>query len=151
MNPYQPPLAEADDHAASPITDDMVRQIIAGEEVETIVVPFNSDLELHGWKHRRRLAGELREAALAAGLEPYACQSVYWFCVLFVPLVPRGVYVVMRHRTPDDDDERAGDDAHRYRALPADWDHTQVLWHLSATIAIGLTLAGLLAISVLRW
>ena len=123
--------------------DATIRRLIAGRDTEDIVVYDVSDCQLYGRRCRQRLAGELAQAAEAAGCEPVVYQSVYWFTLAYIPFKPLGTYLVLPRQTCDDPDG----DAEQYRAvrLPMDWG--QVAFHYAV---VPVLLACVLAVVVWR-
>ena len=124
--------------------DAAIRQLIAGRAVEDIVVYDVSDCQLYGRRRRQWLAGELAQAAEAAGCRPVVYQSVYWFTLAYIPVRPLGTFLVMPRQTCDDPDG----DAEQYRAvrLPMDWG--QVAFHYAVVLML---LACVLAVVAWRW
>ncbi|MEM6330130.1 MAG: hypothetical protein AAF790_07770 [Planctomycetota bacterium] len=123
-NPYAPPRAPTEEAgpAGKGIGDDLVRRLIAGDGTEEIAVADVSDNLFYGKKNCRRLEGTLAQQAEAAGLRTDVYQAVYWWCIMSVPVVPRGVYVVI---------EVAQNDyaADCYRVARVAWDVQQVRVH----------------------
>jgi hypothetical protein len=107
-----------------------IRRLIAGEDIEEIVVYDVSDCQLYGRRHRQRLVGEL--ARDAAGCRPVVYQSIYWLTLAYIPVQPLGTYLVLPRQTCDDPDG----DAEQYRAvrLPMDWG--QVAFHYAVMLLL---------------
>jgi hypothetical protein len=122
---------------SSPITDAHVSRLVAGTDVTTLAFYDVSDEQLYGRKHRRRLNGSLAAEAESAGCVSVVFQSVLWWCLAYVPIVPRGVFYVMPCIKCDDPDG----DANQYRAIPAQWDLPQILLHY----LVGITILALIA------
>ena len=113
--------------------DANIGRLIAGRDVEDIVVYDVSDCQLYGRRHRQRLVGELAGAAKAAGCQAEVYQSVYWFCLAYFPVKPLGTYLVMERQTCDDPDG----DAEQYRAVRVPMDRRQIAVHYAvATILV---------------
>lgn len=121
-----------------------IRRLIAGREVEDIVVYDVSDCQLYGRRHRLRLAGELAIAAEEAGCRAVVYQSVYWLTLVYIPIRPLGTFLVLPRQTCDDPDG----DAEQYRAvrLPMDWG--QVAFHYALVLSL---LGCVLAVVAWRW
>ena len=111
--------------ANSPITDNHVSRLIVGKDIKSIAVYDVSDQQLYGRKHFRRLSGSLADQAKSAGCEPLVYQSVLWWCLVYMPVLPRGVFFVLPCKECDDPDG----DALQYRAIPVRWDWPQVRLH----------------------
>jgi hypothetical protein len=105
--------------------DAFIRRLIAGSDVADIAVYDVSDRRLYGRKHYRRLTGELAQLAQTAGCLPQIYQSVFWFTLVYLPLIPLGVYLVLPRVTCDDPDG----DALQYRALKVPTDRWQIALH----------------------
>jgi len=109
----------------SPITEKIVRQLIAGCDIEILEFYDVSDTQIYGRKHLRRLTGSLADAAQDAGCEPIVYQAVLWWCLVFIPFIPLKVYFVIPCLECDDHDG----DAEQYRGLRTQWDAMQVAAH----------------------
>jgi hypothetical protein len=105
--------------------------------VVTLAFYDASDEQLYGRKHRRRLSGSVAAEAEAAGCVPVVFQSVLWWCLVYLPIVPRGVFYVMPCVECDDPDG----DADQYRAVPGQWDWQQVLVHYLVGFTVLLPIA----------
>src|SRR5437870_5261889 len=75
--------------------DAVVRRLIAGQDTEDIVVYDVSDCQLYGRRRYRRLTGESAQSAAAAGCRAEVYQSVYWLTLVYFPVKPLGVYLVL--------------------------------------------------------
>lgn len=104
--------------ANCPITDDHVARLIAGKDVENIAVYDVSDHAFYGRKYRRRLSGALADQAKLAGCKPVVYQATLWWCLVYLPVLPRGTFSVLPCIKCDAPDG----DALQYRAIPARWD-----------------------------
>ena len=137
MNPYDPPVSRA----VSPVLefDDIVDRLITASNVEDLVFYDVSDCNLYGRKNPKRLSGHIAHRATAAGCDTLVYQSVVWFCVVFIPVFPLGVYTVIRKLECDDPDG----DADQYRAIRVAWDWQQVgTQFLIAASILGVTICG---------
>lgn len=112
--------------------DASVRRLIAGREVEKIVIYDVSDCQLYGSRHRQRLTGELAHSAEEAGCEPVVYQSIYWFTLVGIPVWPMATFLVLPRQTCDDPDG----DAEQYRAVRVPMDWGQVAFHLVVVPAL---------------
>src|SRR4051794_30868193 len=121
--------------------DASIRRLIAGRDVEDIVVYDVSDCQLYGRKHLHRLTGEQARDAEAAGYRPVVYQSVYWFTLAYIPVKPLGTYLVLPGQTCDDPDG----DAAQYRAvrLPMDWG--QAAFHYAVAVTLTVLVIALVA------
>jgi hypothetical protein len=130
--------------ANSPIPDDHVARLIAGKDVENIAVFDVSDHALYGRKYCRRLSGSLADQAKLAGCKPVVYQAILWWCLVYLPVLPRGTFFVLPCIKCDDPDG----DALQYRAIPARWDWSQVgLHYLLTYVPLLILIGGLVA----RW
>ena len=134
-NPYQPSSGGSTLETASPVTDALIQQLIAGSGIEDLVFYDVSDCQLYGRKHLRPLTGEFARSAVDAGCEPVVFQSVLWLTLVFIPVWPLGVYVVLPRRECDDPDG----DAEQYRGLRVPWDENQIAYHYLITFVLVLT------------
>lgn len=126
--------------ADSPITDEIVRQLITGEGTEDLVISDLADCQLYGWKYRRRLTNEQRESAIHHGFDPVVYQSIYWWTIAGFPVNPRQSYYVLPYRESVD-----GLDTDRYRCLVSPQQAWQVATHFGLGIGI------LVVIGTLIW
>jgi len=126
----------------SPITDEIVCQLIAGSGIEILEFYDVSDTQIYGRKHPRRLTGSLADAARDAGCEPIVYQAVLWWCFVYIPFIPQKVYFVIPCLECDDPDG----DAEQFRGIATPWDSAQVASHYCIT-ALHLTVSAF----VLRW
>lgn len=138
MTSHQRPTARPSLETASAITDALVQQLIAGSNIEDLVFYDVSDCQLYGRKHLRRLTGELARNADAAGCEVVVYQCVLWWCLVFIPVRPLGVYVVLPRRECDDPDG----DADQYRGLRVQWDWSQIAFQYLITFMLLLAVPG---------
>lgn len=145
MNPYRSPNAELLP-LVTEITDGMVEQLI--ENRDTIKLAFYdvSDCQLYGHKNGRFLTGELAEKAAAAGVEPSVFQAVHWWCLVYIPIVPLGTFVVMQDEECDDPDG----DADQYRCIPVAIDPGQIVTHYVGA-ALGIAAVAGLIWSAVSW
>jgi hypothetical protein len=116
----------------SPISDEVIGRLISGEDVDDLAFYDVSDCQLYGRKHARRLRGKDAERAVAAGCEPIAYQSVLWWCLVFIPVRPIGVYVIMPRTECDDPDG----DAEQYRGIRIPRDTAQITVHYFVTLCL---------------
>src|SRR5690606_38968616 len=100
---------------------DLWSRLVRGENVEEFRVYDVSDRILYGSKDRRELPDPLATLARSSGLEPVVYQSIYWFCIVFIPFYPLGTYSVIPYADFDEED-----DAERYRGIRIEWDWKQV-------------------------
>lgn len=124
------------------ISDETIDQLLSGKDVDDLVFYDVSDCHLYGRKNTRRLQGKEAERAVAAGCEPIVYQSVLWWCLVFIPVRPIGVYVVMPRTECDDPDNNAD----QYRAIRVRRDRGQIALHYLVTICL---IA--IAIIAIRW
>lgn len=108
----------------------MVRELIAGDNTETIVLYYVSGMQIYGIKSPRRFGGELAESAIAADCEPFVFQTVLWWCFVFVPVFPKGTYVVLPCVESDDRD------ADLYRAIRIATDYAQIAFHYTIVFVL---------------
>jgi len=120
------------DAFSSPVLDENVRRLISGKDVETLAFYDVSDEQLYGRKHRRRLSDDLAEDARLAGCEPVVYQSVLWWCLVYIPVRPLAVYLVMPCLECDDPDG----DADQYRGIRVKWDSRQIACHYLVTFGL---------------
>lgn len=66
--------------ARSPITDELLRQMIDGEGTIELEISDVSDRQLYGAKHSRRLTDDLADRIQKAGFKPNTYQAVLWQC-----------------------------------------------------------------------
>ena len=66
-------------------------------------------------------------------------QATRWFCVLWIPLIPLGTYIVHRTTTT-----WLGlfDDVRRIRKVPLDWEQVFKTWAVAALVVAGLWFFG---------
>lgn len=112
--------------------DTSIRRLIAGREVEDIVIYDVSDCQLYGSRRSQRLTGELAHSAEAAGCKPVVYQSIYWFTLVYIPVWPMATFLVLPRQTCDDPDG----DAEQYRAVSVPMDWGQVAFHLAVVPAL---------------
>ena len=108
-NPYESPKIASEKITPRFITDDHVLRLIRGTDVEEIAISDVSDFQLYGHKHFRELSDPIAREAASAGLDLEVYQSVLWWCLVFMPVSPRGVFFVMHYafdENSDGDDER---------------------------------------------
>lgn len=117
---------------ASQISDADVTRLISGKEIETLAFYDVSDQQIYGRKHLRRLTGDFAERATLAGCEPVVYQTVLWWCLVYIPVRPLAVYLVMPCLECDDPDG----DADQYRALRVEWDSRQIAVHYLITFGL---------------
>jgi hypothetical protein len=103
-----------------------IQRLISARDIETLVVYDASDCQLYGRKHRQLLKGDLAQLAEDAGCCPEVYQSVYWWTLVYLPVKPLGVYMVMPCKTCDDPDG----DADQYRGIRVPNDWMQISFHL---------------------
>jgi hypothetical protein len=123
-----------------------IRRLVDGQDVEEIVVCDVSDCQLYGWRDHEQLDDALAAKAEAAGFLPEVFQGVYWFTLVYFPLVPLGTYLVLERQTVDGPDG----DADRYRAVRLAMDPAQVAWHYAIAIGLLLSIAAA-TIAVVAW
>ncbi len=126
-----------------PISDDVVARLIDGNDTETLVFYDVSDRQIYGRKHRRNLTGALADSAHAAGCCPTVYQTVLWRCLVYLPVLPLGVYFVIPCIECDD----PNGDAEQYRGIRARWDSRQIAFHYGVLFS----LLGAVGIAVWRW
>lgn len=103
---------------------DLLSRLVHGDNVEEIRIYDVSDCILHGSKHSHELQEPLATMARSNGLEPIVYQSVYWFCIVFIPFWPLGTNLIIPYADFDEED-----DAERYRGIRIEWDWKQVVLH----------------------
>ncbi len=141
MNPYESPKTNTA-NVPDEISPAIVQRLIGGIGTEDFVFYDVSDHQLYGRKHRMRLTGETAKLATEAGCDTIVYQSVLWWCFVFIPIVPLGVFAVIPRHECDDPDG----DADQYRGIRMDWDWTQI--GLQYGIVVGA--AALLAVIAYR-
>src|SRR5688572_16868576 len=95
-NPYSPPQTLCTlESPGGDAYDRLLERLVRGENVDELSISDVSDFHLMGRKHWRRLPERLQAEARQAGLESYAYQSVWWFCVLCWPVFPCGTYLII--------------------------------------------------------
>ena len=121
MNPYGSPKTNT---AIVPdeISPALVERLIKGNGTEVLVFYDVSDYQLYGRKKRTRLTGDMAKLATDAGCDTIVFQSVLWWCFVFIPVVPLGVFAVIPKLECDDPDG----DADQYRGIRLDWDWKQI-------------------------
>ena len=137
-NPFDSPTTKSSACARSPIGDDVVARLIDGRDTETLAFYDVSDCQIYGRKHRQKLSGVLADAAKSAGCEPIVYQTVLWWCLVYMPVVPLGTYFVIPCVECDDPDG----DAEQYRGVRAELDSSQIAVQYSVVVAL-LTVVGL--------
>ncbi len=131
-NAYEPPTTDPAALPQPPITDSDVRQLIHGADIETLAFYDVSDCQIYGRKHRRKLTGRLADAAKAAGCQRVVYQTVLWWCLVYMPVFPLGVYFVIPCVECDDPDG----DAEQYRGIRAQWDFGQITLHYIVMLSL---------------
>ena len=121
MNPYDSPKTNGA-IATAEITPAIIECLIDGNGTEDLVFYDVSDQQMYGRKNRIRLTGEMTELATEAGCDTIVYQSVLWWCFVFIPVVPLGVFAVIPKLECDDPDG----DADQYRGIRMAWDWTQI-------------------------
>ena len=121
----------------TPVPDRIVRQLLAGNDIETLSFYDVSDIQIYGRKHLRRLSGFQADMAQEVGCEPLVYQAVLWWCFVYIPIVPLKVYFVIPCLECDDPD----DDAEQFRGVQAPWDSNQVTIHFMVTTLLLLAVA----------
>lgn len=136
MNPYDSPKTNT---AVVPdeISPGIVERLVTGNGTEDLVFYDVSDHQLYGRKHRIRLTGDMAKLAADAGCDPIVYQSVLWWCLVFIPVVPLGVFAVIPKLECDDPDG----DADQYRGIRMDWDWNQIGVQYGVVIGSALLLA----------
>lgn len=138
---------ESASHTGNSDMSDSIDRLVAGRDVVDIVVCDVSDRQLYGCRNRQRLSGELAQAAEAADCEADVYQSVYWFTVAYMPVVPLGTYLVMPRHMRDDHT----DDACRFRAVRVPSDRGQIAMHyIIATLILAFTFTVIVCTVVFR-
>ncbi len=106
------------------ITDDFVQRLLAGEGTEDISIGDVSDIQLYGRLHRRRLSGADEQAALELGCDPVVYQSISWWTLAWIPVVPMKSYIVLPYLKA-----KEGAEYNSYRSLPTSMQLTQMALH----------------------
>ncbi len=123
------------------IANEVIASLIAGGEIEIVECLDLAGPHLVGGKFRQRLNAEQAKRASEFGGDSLVFQSVLWWCLLFIPIRPLGVYVVLPYL---DFDEK--DFPKRYRAVRVDWDMWQIAVHYSFFIVfLAVILLGVLS------
>lgn len=137
MNLYDSPdIRPTEDHVA--LTRDIIERLVAGQGVEDLVFYDVSDQQLYGRKNCQRLTGEVARRASESGYDTIVFQSVLWWCLVFIPIVPLSVYTVIPKLECDDPDG----DAAQYRGIPLGWDWRQItIQYMIVAIILGLIAA----------
>lgn len=138
MNPYDSPKSK-DAIAPHAISPAIVERLIAGIETEDLVFNDVSDHQLYGRKNRIRLTGEAAKLAEDAGCDSIVYQSVLWWCLVFIPLVPLGVFAVIPKLKCDDPDG----DVDQYRGIRMAWDWNQIGIQYGVVFGTALLLAAI--------
>ncbi|TWU01013.1 hypothetical protein Pla52n_43840 [Stieleria varia] len=139
MNPYDSPKSN-DAIYPDEISPAIVERLIAGSETDSLVFYGVSDHQLYGRKNRIRLSGDVAKLAEDAGYDPIVYQSVLWRCLVFIPVVPLGVFAVIPKLECDDDPDR---DADQYRGIRMAWDWSQIRIQYGVVFGTALLLAAI--------
>ena len=139
MNAYEPPNAIKISNRAA-ISSNIIERLIEGKETEDLAFYDVSDRQLYGRKNRQRLTGDVARRATESGCDTVVFQSVLWWCFVYVPVVPLGVYAVMPKLECDAPDG----DAIQYRGIRISWDWRQIGVHY-AILAVCMALIGAIA------
>ena len=131
-NAYKPPTTQSSEFPQPPISDDIVARLIDRTDTETLAFYDVSDCQIYGRKHRRKLTGTLADAADNAGCERSVYQTVLWWCFVYMPVFPLGVYFVIPSIKCDDPDG----DAEQYRGVRAPWDSWQIAFHYAVMLSL---------------
>ncbi len=121
MVPYDPPTSNNASNSGD-IGLEIIERLIEGDGTRDLAFYDVSDHQLYGRKHHRRLTGDTAKRAADAGCDAIVYQSVLWWCFVFIPIVPLGVFAVIPKLECDDPDG----DADQYRGIPIDWDWRQI-------------------------
>ncbi len=127
--------------ADSPITEEIIKRLVAGVNTRDVHIGDFSDVQLYGRKFRRRLDGIWKESASEVGCEPVVYQSILWWTLVWIPIVSQISYFVMPYRECIPEELETD----RYRCLPAPTLGSQVALHY----VTGLFVVG--AIVLLFW
>lgn len=128
-DPYRPPSTEVDGNY-SVITHELIKRLISGEDIETLVIPKRSNMEIYGNKHRRILTGDVALSAEASGCIPEVYQAIYWVCFASIPIWPVGTFAIMPCKT----DGMLESGSSVYRAIRLRTDIFQLILHLTFVI-----------------
>ena len=147
-NPYESPASD-DEPTDSPISPELLRQLLAGEGTRDLVMGDHSDIQLYGAKHRTRLTGSMAAQAEQAGLEPQVYQAVVWWCLVFVPIWPQTTCLVLEQKEP----ENIADvpEVDRFRILPIARDHGQIRRHYRNAAVFLVVSIALISWLLLSW
>lgn len=121
MNPYDSPKSNTSDVPCC-FGSGIVERLITGDGTEVLVFYDLSDHQLFGRKHRTRLTEQQEKLAVSSGCHPIAYQAVLWWCLVFIPIVPLGVFAVIQQRKCDDPNS----DTDQYRGIRLKWDWNQI-------------------------
>lgn len=139
MNPYESPKSHSKSQP-SVLDSAIVERLITADGTEDLVFYDVSDHQLYGRKHRQKLTGDIARRASDAGCDAIVYQTVLWWCFVFIPIIPLGVYAVIPRLDCDDPDS----DADQYRGIRVEWDWVQIAGQY-AIVLIAITSIGLLA------
>lgn len=109
-----------------------IDRLVRGHGVRVFHIYDVSDCQLYGCKHKRALPFSLARLVVTDGYAPVLYQSVYWFCLVYVPILPFGTYLILTQR----DELQAKSDAEVYRGvrIPTDWNQVASHWAISCAV-----------------
>ena len=136
MNPYHAPNSNTRSLPAV-IDSSIIERLITGDRTEDLVFYDVSDHQLYGRKHQRKLTGEIAQRASDAGCECIVYQSVLWWCVVVIPIIPLDVYAVIPKTVCDDPDG----DADQYLSIRLQWDWCQIAFQYTIVLVVMLPFA----------
>ena len=110
------------------ITDDVVKRLLSGDETEEISIGDVSDVQLYGRMQHRHLTGSDEQSALMIGCKPIVYQSIYWWTLAWIPVVPLKSYAVLPYLESKD-----GGEYDSYRAVPMSMHRSQVALHYAVS------------------
>lgn len=131
INPFIPPKEVYRLPKFSTLSDDdLVNQLLDEAESRHFISSDVDDYNFYGSKFKRRMTGPAAERLIQNGLLPEVYQAVYWWCLVFIPILPKGTYAVVdfKEMLPDCNDHS--------RAFEVQMDWSQVVSHalIAATI-----------------
>ena len=127
--------------ADSPITKEIIERLLSGVDTTDVPIGDVSDEQLYGRKFRLRLNGQWKESASEVGCDHEVYQSILWWTLAYIPIVPLKSFYVMPYREWKEDYP----DMDVYRCLPAPTLTTQIVIHY----LIGLIVIGVSALLIL--
>jgi hypothetical protein len=146
-NPYESPVSN-DEPTDSPITPELLRQLLAGEGTRELIIGDVSDIQLYGKKHCLRLKGAMATQAEQAGLEPEVYQAALWWTLVGIPVWPQTTCLVLAQKETA---KKLALDDDRFRILPIARDHGQIRRHYRNAAVVLVVSIALISWLLLSW